>query len=139
MSASPTISNTHPATRTIGTTVWRNLESVKTRSPSLTADVIISLTRVGNFVPQCFLHMTKDLAAGYMLARLVWKSGLEATSERGGWSWEISEEMKAEFYVNRRGQVRARRILRALGVLEEDMKGVPAKLHMRINWDGLAL
>lgn len=51
----------------------------------------------------------------------------------GGWIWKTQAEMEDETGLTRSNQGTARRKLKKLGVLEEKLRGIPARLHYRIN------
>lgn len=55
----------------------------------------------------------------------------------GGWIWKTQADMEGETGLTRRNQETARRRLTTIGVLEEKKRGVPAKLHYRVNIDKL--
>jgi len=51
------------------------------------------------------------------------------------WVYKTRTKMERETAMGRYEQETARRKLRALGVLEEHLRGAPARMHYRINWD----
>lgn len=55
----------------------------------------------------------------------------ERATDPDGWFWKTQEQFQSELAMSRRNQETARRNLRALGVIEEDRRGVPAKLWFR--------
>ncbi|HBM7600278.1 primosomal protein I [Enterobacter bugandensis] len=55
----------------------------------------------------------------------------------GEWMYKTREDIKKETGLSRDEQETARKRLVALGVLQEDLRGVPATLHFRINTDRL--
>jgi len=52
-----------------------------------------------------------------------------------GWIYKTSDEIFQETGLKRRGQDTARKLGRKLGIIEELKKGMPAKLHYRIDMD----
>jgi len=56
----------------------------------------------------------------------------------GGWIWKTQADITEEIGLSRREQEGARRRLVAAGILEEDLRGVPATMHYRLNLDTLA-
>ncbi|HGV0045880.1 TPA: primosomal protein I [Enterobacter ludwigii] len=55
----------------------------------------------------------------------------------GEWMYKTREDIKKETGLSRDEQETARKRLIALGVLQEDLRGVPATLHFRIDTDRL--
>ena len=59
------------------------------------------------------------------------------TSDVDGWFWKTQAEWEDETGMTRREQETARRALRSAGVLEEQLLGIPARLHYRVNFEVL--
>lgn len=57
---------------------------------------------------------------------------------RDGWFWKTRDAWTTETTLTRREQERARARLRALGLLQEERRGVPARMYYRIDPDRLA-
>lgn len=55
-----------------------------------------------------------------------------------GWFWKTRDAWERETTLTRREQERARARLRALGLLQEERRGVPARMYYRIDGDRLA-
>jgi hypothetical protein len=53
------------------------------------------------------------------------------------WVYKTRSKMERETALGRYEQETARRKLGALDVLEEELRGVPARMHYRIRWDVL--
>ncbi|MDP9471980.1 MAG: hypothetical protein M3Q71_15170 [Chloroflexota bacterium] len=51
------------------------------------------------------------------------------------WIYKTREELREETTLNRYQQEQARGNLRKLGVIEEQRRGLPARMHYRIHWD----
>lgn len=51
------------------------------------------------------------------------------------WIYKTQRDIEDEITLTRTQQENARRKLRGLGVIEEDKRGVPAKLYFRVIWD----
>lgn len=51
------------------------------------------------------------------------------------WIYKTQKDIELEITLTRTQQENARRKLRGLGVIEEDKRGVPAKLYFRVIWD----
>src|SRR6476660_36798 len=50
------------------------------------------------------------------------------------WVYKTRDEMREETTMNRYQQDQARASLKALGVIEEERRGLPARMHYRILW-----
>jgi hypothetical protein len=57
----------------------------------------------------------------------------------GGWMYKTQANITSETALTRDEQETARKRLIALGVLEEELRGVPATMHYRINAERLRL
>lgn len=75
------------------------------------------------------------LVAGVFLGQLLYWQG---KGSKGQWVYKTQEEMKDETCLSRRNQETARKKLIEKGVLEEDLRGVPARLHFRVKLTELA-
>jgi hypothetical protein len=53
------------------------------------------------------------------------------------WIYKTQADIEAETTLARTQQENARRKLRSLGVIEEQKRGVPARLYYRVNWDAI--
>jgi len=82
-----------------------------------------------------FVYMTKSINAALMLSQAVYWSNRTTLSD--GWFYKVRDEWENETGLTRTEQETARKILRNLGILEENLRGVPAKMHYRINEDNL--
>lgn len=51
------------------------------------------------------------------------------------WIYKTQRDIQDEITLTRTQQENARKKLRSLGVIEEDKRGVPAKLYFRVIWD----
>lgn len=69
--------------------------------------------------------------AGIFLRQLVYRTGQSRL--RGGWLWKTEAEMEDETGLSRSQQRKARKILTGYGVVEEYRKGVPRRMHYRVN------
>lgn len=79
-----------------------------------------------------YVAITGSLHAGLLLAQAVYWS--QTKQEEGGWFWKTQEQWEEETCICRDYQEKARRILGKIGVLEEKLQGVPAKLYFRVNF-----
>lgn len=91
---------------------------------------------------RAFVEITGTIPAALMLSQAYYwstpaKSGKEKTTLPGGWFYKTREEWTDETGLSRDEQESARKRLRTLKLLDEDLRGVPAKLHYRLNHDAL--
>ncbi|NWN92273.1 replication protein O [Marinobacter adhaerens] len=89
--------------------------------------------------PIAFHRAYVDLGVGItgalMLSQCVyWRT---RTSNSDGWFYKSQTEWQQETGMGRREQETARKRLVQAGFLEEDRRGVPAKLYFRVNTDAL--
>jgi hypothetical protein len=54
----------------------------------------------------------------------------------GAWIYKTQAELEFETAMTRYEQESARKVLRRKGVLEEKLRGIPARLHYRVHWRG---
>ena len=73
---------------------------------------------------------------GLLMSQLLFWTGKGMDPE--GWIYKTEDEWKWETGLNRYQQRKARKILKAKGVLEETKKGLPRKLYFRIKLEQLA-
>lgn len=59
-------------------------------------------------------------------------------SRGDGYIWKVQAEITEETGLSRYEQQTVRKNLKKRGILEEQLRGVPAKLHYRLNFDALA-
>lgn len=86
---------------------------------------------------RCFVPIAGGVAGAVFLSQLLyWSKRISA--ERDGWIWKTGNEWEEETGLRRGEQEAARKKLRSAGVLEEELKGVPARLHFRLNTNKLA-
>lgn len=69
-------------------------------------------------------------SALFLSQLLYWSSKCEDTD---GWFYKTAQEWEEETGLTRREQETARKALKAAGVIEEKLKGVPARVHYRAN------
>ncbi|ORJ47569.1 hypothetical protein B2M27_25315 [Kluyvera intermedia] len=72
------------------------------------------------------------VAAVFLSQMVYWHNRMD-----GGWVYKTQAHIKSETALTRDEQETARKRLIALGVLEEDLRGVPATMHYRINAERL--
>lgn len=74
--------------------------------------------------------------AGLFLANICY--WCERSTDPEGWVWKTREQLGQETALTRREQETARRDLVATGVLQEQLRGLPARLYYRVDWRVLA-
>jgi hypothetical protein len=82
-----------------------------------------------------FAKVAKDVCAGVFISQFFYWYGRGHDPEL--WIYKTQAEIEAETGLTRRNQETARKNLKALGILEEKLEGLPAKLHYRLNLDRL--
>ena len=88
--------------------------------------------RVVAYCPD-YATLTGSLPAGVMLSQMCYWSQTKAAEERDGWFYKTRDELAEETGINRSGQETARKILVRMGIIEEERRGVPAKMFFRVN------
>lgn len=82
----------------------------------------------------CFARVFGGAACGLLLSQFWFWSGTPLVRGReGGWFWKPQREITEETGLTRAETETARRRLCALGVLEEERRGIPATLHFRLD------
>lgn len=103
------------------------------------AKLITHYLMSGGFVMyhRALAHAVGDHSAGLLLSQFWGWTTTESVKERDGWFYKTQAEINQETAMTRREQETARRKLRELGLLDEQMRGQPAKLWFRLNVDAL--
>lgn len=84
---------------------------------------------------RAFVDLGLGMCGAMMLSQaLYWRTRTKAP---GGWFYKSQAEWQDETGMTRREQETARRRLSEAGLLEEKRKGVPARLHFRVNMEAL--
>lgn len=82
-----------------------------------------------------FVGLGVGITGAVLLSQLVyWHNRMDA-----GWFYKTQKEIKEETGLSREEQETARKRLVSAGVLEEERRGVPAKLYFRVKEDALEL
>jgi hypothetical protein len=86
-----------------------------------------------------FAHIFGGATAALLLSQFwFWTNTPTVKGRTGnGWFWKSQKEITEETGLTRRETETARRKLTALGVLQEDLRGVPATLHFRLDKERL--
>lgn len=100
-------------------------------------DVLTLLDRPIAF-HRCFVDLTGSITAALFLSQAVyWQR--RVPEDRAGWWFKSQTEWTEEIGLSRREQETARLRLKQIGVLQEERRGVPAKLWYRIDEDTLSV
>jgi len=78
-----------------------------------------------------FKKITGSTVAALMLSQAWYWS--KRTSDENGWFFKIGTEWEDETGLSRSEQETARKILKSLGLMEEELRGVPARLYYRVE------
>lgn len=103
----------------------------------------ILLNALGNViaVPRAFISITGSTNAALMLAQAVyWTNRYEEAGDqegRDGWFYMTAADWENQIGLSRREQEGARAKLRSLGLMEEGLRGMPAKLYFRVIPEGV--
>jgi len=73
--------------------------------------------------------------AGILLSQFLYWTPRSQDAE--GWFWKTRDDITQETALSRTEQEGARKVLIKAGVLEEKLRGVPARMHFRLNIDRL--
>lgn len=93
------------------------------------------ITYFPSLTPICGSHK----AAALLSVALIWtRNWLRHHPERDGWFWKTRAEWQRETGLSRHEQESARRVLVAAGLIQEARRGMPARLHFRVDLDRLA-
>lgn len=80
-------------------------------------------------------RISGSVNAGMMLSRMCEWGGPSSDSCGDGWFCKTRDEWQEELAMTRSEQETARRKLREAGIIEEDRRGLPARVHFRVNVD----
>lgn len=84
---------------------------------------------------RAFVDLGLGMCGAMMLSQaLYWRT---RTKAEDGWFYKSQKEWQAETGMTRREQETARRRLTEAGILQEKRKGVPARLHFRVDIEAL--
>lgn len=78
------------------------------------------------------VRLVDDVIAGLMLSQALYWT-LHTDPDSDGWFYKSRDEWYEETGIERRAQELARRILRSTAYWEESGRGLPSRLHFRIN------
>jgi len=84
---------------------------------------------------RCLVPIAGGVSGAVFLSQAVYWA--RRTSDPGGWFYKTRDDWRAETGLSRREQESARKALRAAGVLQERLCGVPAQLHYRVELSAL--
>lgn len=84
---------------------------------------------------RAFVELGVGITGALMLSQCVYWHG--RTSDKEGWFYKSQADWEVETGMTRREQETARKRLETAGFLEEERKGVPARLFFRVNVEAL--
>src|SRR5688572_90399 len=84
-----------------------------------------------------FARIAGGATAGLMLSQAWYWTQTEIVRKRGGWFYKSAREWQDETGLTRREQETARKKLKARGLIEERLKGIPATINFRIVQESL--
>lgn len=102
----------------------------------MTPDDLRFLLRQPIAFHRVFAEITGSATFGLFLSQVFYWSDKGHAGD--GWFYKTQEEWTEETCLTRYEQERARKALRELGILEEERRGVPARLYFRLDIDALA-
>ncbi len=82
-------------------------------------------------------HLCGSVTAGLLLSQLWYYTNQATVKERDGWFWKTAEELKAETGMGRYELEKARKTLKGMGLLQEELRGVPATIWYRLDKERL--
>ncbi len=80
---------------------------------------------------RCFVDITGSVTAALMLSQAIYWQ--KRTKDHDGWWYKTRDEWTEETGMKRKEQEGARKRLRELGILHEQLRGVPATLWYRVD------
>lgn len=86
---------------------------------------------------RCFVTLTGSITGGLFLSQCLYWS--KRTKSDDGWFYKTTEEWKEETGMSRHELDGAREKLRALGLISEERRGVPAKLFYKLDCQKLEI
>lgn len=98
---------------------------------------LISLLGTPRTYYASFAKVTGDVCAGVLASQFFF--WYDRGRDPDGWIYKTRDEIYEETGLTRRNQETARRKLIEAGFLEEQLRGMPAKLHYRLNIESLML
>lgn len=86
-----------------------------------------------------FTTICDDLNAGIMLSQLWYWRSSKTAQQRKGWFYKTIADWNIETALTRRQIDRARIILKKKKFIEEKLKGMPPKLHYRVDFHSVII
>ncbi len=100
-------------------------------APTIPVEIIKTLLGRPIAFHRAFVTIGGGVSAGLMLSQAWYWS--QRTNDPAGWFWKTQEDWEKETGLTRREQETARRQLMQRGLMEEELRGVPARLHFRLD------
>jgi hypothetical protein len=82
-----------------------------------------------------FAKIAGSVTAGVMLSQIFFWSLHPTAKKNRGWFFKTAAKWWEETGLSRSEQETARKRLASLGIVEEHLHGVPARMHFRLNWE----
>jgi hypothetical protein len=80
---------------------------------------------------RCFVTITGSVTTAVLLSQAVYWNNRATLPD--GWFWKTQDEWFDETGLSRWEQEGARKVLKKMGILNEKLEGIPAKLYYQIN------
>lgn len=103
---------------------------------SISKNALVALLGSATAYYPSFSKVLGDACAGIFVSRIFYWTNKGGDPD--GWIHKTQEQIEEETGLTLRNQQTARRKAREMGVMEETLKGVPAKMHYRVNLDKLS-
>lgn len=107
--------------------------------------IVSNLTRLWPLLGRCvafhkrLVDLTGNVKASLMLSQAIyWTRHGQGIRQRDGWFFKTVGQWQRETGLSRHEQANARAVLRKLGILEEGIHGLPARLYFRLDAERLA-
>lgn len=83
--------------------------------------------------------VTGSAKGALMLSQMLYwtRTYLADHPERGGWFWQTRQDWRASTGLSRYEQEHVRAALRTAGLVQEQLRGTPARMHYRVDLDAL--
>lgn len=97
-------------------------------------DLLPEIQRVCAYSPD-LNKITGSINATLFLCQLIYWYGKQ--TDANGWIYKTRDEISEELGMSRREQETARKYLKQKNIIQEKIKGVPPRVHIKINFDVL--
>jgi hypothetical protein len=108
---------------------------MKTVGLDAVKEILYELSEKPIAFQRVFVTITGSIHAGLFLSQACYWSKIKRNED--GWFWKTREQWQEETGMERDAQEKSRRECAKVGVIEEELRGVPAKLFFRVNFEKL--